>query len=102
MIEMKYGRKDAVKPEDCVDEGNLPAGNAPFPDSDTPQARSSFLINLYYFLCQPVTSLGPIFASKGMNRCYPGDKTLFPPYTSCILTSMAHDQVTNDFIKHLR
>lgn len=39
MIDMKYGRKDAVKPEDCVDEGNLPAGNKPFPDADNAQVR---------------------------------------------------------------
>lgn len=37
MIDMKYGRKDAEKPEDCVDEGNLPAGNKPFPDADNAQ-----------------------------------------------------------------
>lgn len=37
MIDMKYGRKDATTPQCCVDEGNLPAGNAPFPDADTPQ-----------------------------------------------------------------
>ena len=37
VIDMKYGRKDATSPECCVDEGNLPAGNAPFPDADTPQ-----------------------------------------------------------------
>lgn len=39
MIEMKYGRKDATTPQCCVDEGSLPAGNAPFPDADTPQVR---------------------------------------------------------------
>lgn len=37
VIDMKYGRKDAMTPQCCVDEGNLPAGNAPFPDADTPQ-----------------------------------------------------------------
>lgn len=37
VIDMKYGRKDAETPACCVDEGNLPAGNAPFPDADTPQ-----------------------------------------------------------------
>ena len=37
VIDMKYGRKDATTPQCCVDEGNLPAGNAPFPDADTPQ-----------------------------------------------------------------
>ena len=37
MIDMRYGRKDAATPKDCVDEGNLPAGDAPFPDADTPQ-----------------------------------------------------------------
>lgn len=31
MIPMKYGRKDATGPEMCHPEGNLPAGNAPFP-----------------------------------------------------------------------
>lgn len=36
-IDMKYGRKDADSPACCVDEGNLPAGNAPFPGADTPQ-----------------------------------------------------------------
>lgn len=30
-IPMKYGRKDATGPEMCHPEGNLPAGNAPFP-----------------------------------------------------------------------
>lgn len=39
VIDMKYGRKDAEKPEDCVDEGSLPAGNAPFPDADNPQVN---------------------------------------------------------------
>ena len=43
MIDMKYGRKDAVKPEDCVDEGNLPAGNKPFPDADNAQVSFPFL-----------------------------------------------------------
>lgn len=38
MIDMKYGRKDANSPDNCADEGYLPAGNAPFPDADTPQA----------------------------------------------------------------
>lgn len=37
VIDMVYGRKDAVAPEDCVDEGNLPAGNKPFPDADNAQ-----------------------------------------------------------------
>ena len=37
---MKYGRKDAVAPEDCVDEGNLPAGNKPFPDADNAQVKA--------------------------------------------------------------
>lgn len=37
MIEMRYGRKDAEKAEDCVDEGNLPSGNKPFPDTDNAQ-----------------------------------------------------------------
>ncbi|CAM9575050.1 unnamed protein product [Scytosiphon promiscuus] len=37
VIDMKYGRKDAATPQGCPDEGNLPAGNAPFPDADTPQ-----------------------------------------------------------------
>lgn len=41
MIDMKYGRKDATTPQCCVDEGNLPAGNAPFPDADTPQVSRS-------------------------------------------------------------
>lgn len=45
MIEMKYGRKDAVAPEDCVDEGSLPAGNAPFPDAQTAQDH---LRNVFY------------------------------------------------------
>lgn len=42
---MKYGRKDAVSPEDCVDEGNLPAGNKPFPDADNAQDH---LRNVFY------------------------------------------------------
>lgn len=41
-IDMKYGRKDATSPQCCVDEGNLPAGNAPFPDADTPQVSQAF------------------------------------------------------------
>lgn len=92
VIEMKYGRKDADKPEDCVDEGNLPAGNAPFPDSDTPQAWSSFSINLYCFLFHvsvfyvPMRAvlvfhvpLGPFSRAKARMDVTPGDKTLLPP-----------------------
>lgn len=45
VIEMKYGRKDAESPDDCVDEGYLPAGNAPFPDAETPQDH---LRNVFY------------------------------------------------------
>ena len=45
MIDMIYGRKDATTPECCVDEGNLPAGNAPFPDADTPQEH---IRNVFY------------------------------------------------------
>ncbi|CAN0129909.1 unnamed protein product [Ectocarpus sp. 13 AM-2016] len=45
VIDMRYGRKDAATPKDCVDEGNLPAGDAPFPDADTPQAH---LRNVFY------------------------------------------------------
>lgn len=45
VIDMKYGRKDATTPQCCVDEGNLPAGNAPFPDADTPQAH---IRNVFY------------------------------------------------------
>ncbi|CAM9832630.1 unnamed protein product, partial [Scytosiphon promiscuus] len=45
VIDMKYGRKDAEKPEDCVDEGNLPAGNKPFPDADNAQDH---LRNVFY------------------------------------------------------
>ncbi|CAN0061877.1 unnamed protein product [Ectocarpus fasciculatus] len=45
VIDMRYGRKDAATPKDCVDEGNLPAGEAPFPDADTPQAH---LRNVFY------------------------------------------------------
>ncbi|CAB1113288.1 APX [Ectocarpus sp. CCAP 1310/34] len=45
VIDMKYGRKDATTPQCCVDEGALPAGNAPFPDADTPQAH---LRNVFY------------------------------------------------------
>eukprot|EP00752_Nemacystus_decipiens_P004231 g3865.t1 len=45
VIDMKYGRKDATTPQGCVDEGNLPAGDAPFPDADTPQAH---LRNVFY------------------------------------------------------
>lgn len=50
---MKYGRKDAVKPEDCVDEGNLPAGNKPFPDADNAQVSQSVFpfILLHSFMC---------------------------------------------------
>ncbi|CAM9629938.1 unnamed protein product [Ectocarpus sp. 6 AP-2014] len=44
-IDMKYGRKDAVAPEDCVDEGSLPAGNKPFPDADNAQDH---LRNVFY------------------------------------------------------
>lgn len=42
VIDMKYGRKDATTPQCCVDEGNLPAGNAPFPNADTPQVCRGF------------------------------------------------------------
>eukprot|EP00904_Undaria_pinnatifida_P010831 jgi/Undpi1/6879/HiC_scaffold_21.g09355.m1 len=45
VIDMKYGRKDAEAPEDCVDEGNLPAGNKPFPDADNAQDH---LRNVFY------------------------------------------------------
>ncbi len=44
VIDMKYGRKDAVAPEDCVDEGNLPAGNKPFPDADNAQVPSLIVV----------------------------------------------------------
>ena len=46
MIDMRYGRKDAEKPEDCVDEGNLPAGNSPFPDADNAQVIKLTLLVL--------------------------------------------------------
>ncbi|CAN0264344.1 unnamed protein product [Pylaiella littoralis] len=54
VIDMKYGRKEATTPQCCVDEGNLPSGNAPFPDANTPQMfccfmpRSSFFTQLRY------------------------------------------------------
>ena len=54
MIDMKYGRKDAVKPEDCVDEGNLPAGNKPFPDADNAQ------VSLICYPACPVGTLGAV------------------------------------------
>lgn len=52
VIDMKYGRKDATSPKDCVDEGNLPAGDAPFPDADTPQVgrgctRTNTLVQIF-------------------------------------------------------
>ena len=57
MIDMKYGRKDAESSGGCVDEGNLPAGSAPFPKADTPQARSC-LVFAPLFL--PVKCISPI------------------------------------------
>ncbi|CAN0212291.1 unnamed protein product, partial [Ascophyllum nodosum] len=50
VIDMKYGRKDAESSGGCVDEGNLPAGSAPFPKADTPQARSCLdhIRNVFY------------------------------------------------------
>eukprot|EP00904_Undaria_pinnatifida_P010878 jgi/Undpi1/6920/HiC_scaffold_21.g09395.m2 len=45
VIDMKYGRKTAMTPQCCVDEGNLPAGNAPFPDADKAQDH---IRNVFY------------------------------------------------------
>ncbi|CAM9403247.1 unnamed protein product, partial [Choristocarpus tenellus] len=36
-IDMVYGRVDAQTPEDCAPEGNLPAGNRPFPKEESAQ-----------------------------------------------------------------
>ena len=38
-IDLRYGRVSAEGPEACPAEGNLPAGNAPFPADDTPAAH---------------------------------------------------------------
>lgn len=61
MIEMKYGRKDAVKPEDCVDEGNLPAGNKPFPDADNAQVSFVFPLAVFLVSCFPSFCVGRLF-----------------------------------------
>jgi hypothetical protein len=43
-IDMQYGRKDALE-DKCGDTTGLPAGNAPFPDSDGPAGH---LRNVFY------------------------------------------------------
>ncbi|CAN0346385.1 unnamed protein product, partial [Ectocarpus sp. 6 AP-2014] len=64
VIDMRYGRKDAATPKDCVDEGNLPAGDAPFPDADTPQnARHGFFRSLSWMLLLPVDTMETLCSS---------------------------------------
>lgn len=60
VIDMKYGRRDAVSPEDCVDEGNLPAGNKPFPDADNAQVSGGtpgILVRVSSCGCSPPTAV---------------------------------------------
>ncbi|CAM9933764.1 unnamed protein product [Pylaiella littoralis] len=68
VIEMRYGRKDAEKAEDCVDEGNLPSGNEPFPDTDNAQDH---LRNVFYRMGFGDKEIVALSGAHTVGRAYP-------------------------------